>query len=67
MTETRISIEGMMCGHCQMAVTKALTSVEGVTDVEVSLNPGQAKVNYDSSKIDIEDLKGVITESGYKV
>jgi copper chaperone CopZ len=41
--------------------------VEGVTDVEVALNPGQAKVNYDSSKIDIEDLKGVITESGYKV
>jgi len=57
----------MMCGHCQMAITKALTSVEGVTDVEVSLNPGQAKVNYDSSKINIEDLKGVITESGYKV
>lgn len=50
-----------------MAVTKALTELEGVTDVEVSLNPGQAKVNYNSSKIDIEDLKGVITESGYKV
>jgi copper chaperone len=67
MKEITISIEGMMCGHCQMAVTKALTELEGVTDVEVSLNPGQAKVNYNSSKIDIEDLKGVITESGYKV
>lgn len=67
MKEITISIEGMMCGHCQMAVAKALTELEGVTDVEVSLNPGQAKVNYNSSKIDIEDLKGVITESGYKV
>jgi copper chaperone len=67
MKEITISIEGMMCGHCQMAVTKALTELEGVTDVEVSLNPAQAKVNYNSSKIDIEDLKGVITESGYKV
>lgn len=50
-----------------MAVTKVLIELKRITGIEVSLNPGQAKVNYDSSKINIEDLKGVITESGYTI
>jgi len=36
-------------------------------DVEVTLEPGHAKVYYDSENIDIRDLKGVIVKSGYKV
>lgn len=55
-----------MCGHCQMNVTKALSNTEGVVDVEVTLDPGQAKVNYDPGKIDIKDLKGAINKAGYK-
>lgn len=55
-----------MCGHCQMHVNKALSETEGVTAVEVTLETGQAKVNYDPEKINIEELKGVINEAGYK-
>lgn len=32
-----LSVEGMMCGHCTARVEKALRAVEGVADVEVSL------------------------------
>ena len=39
----------------------------GVMDVEVNLEPGQAKVYYDYGNIDIGDLKGIIVKSGYKV
>lgn len=35
--------------------------------MEVTLEPGQAKGYYDSENIDIEDLKGVIVKSGYKI
>ncbi|MCL7475456.1 MAG: heavy-metal-associated domain-containing protein [ANME-2 cluster archaeon] len=66
MKEDTIQIEGMMCGHCQMNVTKALSAVEGVVGVDVTLDPGQAKVNYDPARITIEGLKGVINEAGYK-
>ncbi|MBW6519374.1 MAG: heavy-metal-associated domain-containing protein [ANME-2 cluster archaeon] len=66
MKEDTIQIEGMMCGHCQMNVTKALSTTEGVVGVEVSLDPAQAKVNYDPERITIEGLKGVINEAGYK-
>ena len=55
-----------MCGHCQMNVTKTLSAAEGVVGVEVTLDPGQAKVNYDPERITIEGLKGVINEAGYK-
>ncbi|MCL7476500.1 MAG: heavy-metal-associated domain-containing protein [ANME-2 cluster archaeon] len=66
MKEDSINIEGMMCGHCQMNVTKALSAVEGVVGVEVTLDPGQAKVNYDPERITIEGLKGIINKAGYK-
>lgn len=67
MKETTINIQGMMCEHCKKSVTEALSKLEGVTEVEVSLDTGQAKVNYDSNKTDIEDLKGVILEAGFQV
>lgn len=66
MKEDSIKIEGMMCGHCQMHVTKALSAAEGVVGVKVTLDPGQAKVNYDPEKITLEGIKGVINEAGYK-
>ena len=40
---------------------------EDVMVTEVNLETGQAKVYYDSENIDIEDLKGVIVKSCYKV
>jgi copper chaperone CopZ len=31
MTEAKIMIKGMMCGHCQASVTKAISLVDGVS------------------------------------
>ena len=36
-------------------------------NVEVTLEPGQAKVYYDPGRTDIGDLKVIIVKSGYKV
>ena len=41
---TTISIEGMMCAHCQAHVEKALKEVAGVTEVTVSLENKNAVV-----------------------
>lgn len=41
---TEYTIKGMNCPHCQAAVTKSITEVPGVTQVEVSLSTGKAKV-----------------------
>ncbi len=37
-----IKIRGMSCNHCVMAVTKALSGVEGVVNVKVDLAKGEA-------------------------
>ena len=51
---TTISIEGMMCAHCQAHVEKALKEVAGVTEVAVSLENKNAVVTGDAS---VEALK----------
>jgi len=40
----QLKITGMTCGHCKAAVEKALSGVEGVDSVQVSLEAGSARV-----------------------
>ena len=61
---TTISIEGMMCAHCQAHVEKALKEVAGVTEVTVSLENKNAVVTGDAS---VEELKQAVVDAGYKV
>ena len=42
--EKTMKIEGMMCGHCEAAVKKALEAVDGVASAEVSHTSGTAVV-----------------------
>lgn len=44
MKEYILTVEGMSCMHCKMAVEKALQAVPGVTDVNVDLANNQAVV-----------------------
>jgi copper chaperone len=53
LTEAKIKIEGMMCGHCQASVTKAISSVGGVSAVKVDLADKQATVSYDPKKTNL--------------
>ncbi|MFA4957303.1 MAG: cation transporter [Candidatus Methanoperedens sp.] len=66
MTETKIKIEGMMCGHCQASVTKAISSVKGVSAASVNLAGKEATVTYDPAKTNVDAIKAVIVEAGYK-
>ena len=61
---TTISIEGMMCAHCQAHVEKALKEVAGVTEVTLSLENKNAVVTGDAS---VEALKQAVVDAGYEV
>jgi Cu2+-exporting ATPase len=61
-----IKIEGMMCGHCEASVKKALESLEGVDKAEVSHVTGEAIVSL-SSDVDNEILKHAVEAKDYKV
>ena len=61
--ETRIKVTGMTCMHCVGAVSKALKSVPGVEQAEVSLQSGQATV---TGNADAASLLEAVREEGYE-
>ena len=65
MTKT-ISIEGMMCGHCEATVKKALVALKGVENAEVSHTAGTAVVTLDADVSD-DALKKAVEDQDYKV
>ena len=59
-------IEGMMCAHCTGRVEKALSAIDGVDKVEVSLEGKSAKLTL-SKEVDDKVLTDAVTEAGYEV
>lgn len=64
--KTTLSIEGMMCGHCQATVEKTLKGVQGVSEVVVSLEDKNAVVTADES-VSADTLKNAVVDAGYEV
>lgn len=67
MAQIQLNVKGMSCDHCKMAVTNALEELDGVKSVEVSVEKGKADVEYDDSKVSIEQMKEAVEEQGYEV
>lgn len=65
MTKT-MKIEGMMCGHCEATVKKALEAIEGVNSAEVSHEAGTAVVEL-SGEVQDEVLQKAVEDKDYKV
>ncbi len=61
-----IKIEGMMCGHCEASVKKALEAVAGVTEADVSHEAGTAVVSL-SEEVSDAVLKQAVEEKEYAV
>ena len=65
MTKT-MKIEGMMCGHCEAAVKKALEALDGVDSAEVSHESGTAVVTL-SNEVADDVLTKAVEDKDYKV
>ena len=65
MTKT-MKIEGMMCGHCEAAVKKALEALDGVAGAEVSHEKGTAVVTLEK-EVDNAVLTKAVEDKDYKV
>ncbi len=66
MTNKKINIEGMSCGHCVGKVTKVLSDMDGVSTVNVNLEDKQAIVTLEK-EVDDRQLKKEIEKAGYTV
>ena len=63
---TTIKITGMSCGHCVMAVTKALGGIDGIKDVHVDLEKGEAAFT-EEKPIDRALIRERIVKAGFDV
>ena len=64
--EKTMNIEGMMCGHCEATVKKALEAVDGVSEAVVSHENGTAAVKLEKP-VDDSVLRKAVEDHDYKV
>lgn len=60
----RYQVEGMSCGHCVQAITRAVKAVDPAAEVAVDLGAGRVTVQ-NSQKA--EAIAGAIAQAGYTV
>lgn len=61
-----VKVEGMSCTACEVSVRDALAQTPGVRTADVSYQHGDARVEYDPNKTNIEQIKLAINSTGYK-
>lgn len=67
MENVTIKVEGMTCQGCVKSVTNVLQPIAGVKTVAVTLQPGEARVEFDSAKTSVDALRKAIENAGYDV
>ncbi len=61
-----IKVKGMSCAHCVAAMTKAMASLPGVSNIQVDLASG--RVSYDSAApVPPADLARVVKAAGFEL
>ena len=65
METATFSIKGMTCMGCVASVTRVLKAAPGVADVRVTLDPAQARVQYDAATTGLAQLKAAVVDAGY--
>ncbi|MDR0936899.1 MAG: cation transporter [Oscillospiraceae bacterium] len=67
MTETILKIDGMSCGHCEIAIQDAIRKLPGIKKVQAKRRKAAAKVRYDAAQVTVEQLVSAVSEIGYTV
>lgn len=61
-----VKIKGMSCAHCVASVTKALSDIDGISDVKVSLEKGEATFTQ-QKEVPAAAINNAITKIGFEV
>ena len=67
MEKKSLKVDGMSCEHCVKSVNDALCAINGVADVNVSLEDGMVSFSHNPALAPLETIKAAITEEGFVV
>lgn len=65
MRDIVLTIDGMKCGGCAVQVREALEAVEGVRDVDVSVDAGRARLRADE-EVEQLVLEDAVRRAGFE-
>ncbi len=65
MTTKIYPVKGMTCGGCVRTVETILKNQAGVTEVQVNLEPGEAKISFDEAETNPGKLAETLQKMGY--
>lgn len=66
MESVEFKVEGLHCDGCVKSVTRMLSGVAGVENVDVSLAEGKASVAFDPAKAGLSEFKRAVERAGFK-
>lgn len=61
-----LSVEGMTCSGCEIAIENSLIRLEGVSHADASHTEGTATVTFDPGKVNIDNLRKAVEGAGYQ-
>jgi copper chaperone len=61
-----IKVSGMTCGGCVNSVRRVVAAIDGVSNVEVSLENAKATVVYDAARAQPPAIKSAIKDAGFE-
>jgi copper ion binding protein len=67
MDHLTLTVKGMSCGGCENAVKRAVSLVEGVSNVTASHRDERVTLDYDPAKATREAIEQAINRAGYRV
>lgn len=62
-----LKVEGMSCNHCVNAVETSVGKLTGISTVNVNLDQGEVKVEFDEAQIKLAQIKETIEDQGFDV
>lgn len=66
MKEINLKIEGMHCTGCSNRLEKVLNNTDGIEKAKVNFEDKKATISFDETKINEEEIKETIEDSGFK-
>jgi copper chaperone len=67
MGKVTLQVEGMTCGHCEIAVQDAVRKLPGIKKVKANKRKKEAVVDYDAALVEVETIIKAIAATGYQV
>ncbi len=66
MQTLKFDVNGMTCGGCTGSVKRALSKIDGVSHVDVALQPGWATLEADTARVTPGQIEAAISRLGYQ-